>query len=329
MCYVTSLFSVIGGNRVKEKGYERLKIERIATISLIIVTLLWGTTFVVVQNAIEFVEPFTFNAFRFILATLILLPFLLRRKHKNAITLKQVLITSGIGFMLFSGYLLQTFGLIYTTSSKSGFITGLCVVLVPVFLYLFYRERSNWATVLACFIALFGLSFLTLGNRLSVNIGDVLTLFGAIAFAIHIILTGKFTKQMDALTFTTIQLATVGIFSTIAACIFELPKAPLSKDLFTNSTFIFAVIVTAIFCTSIAFWVQMFAQKHISSTKAALIFILEPVFAAITAVVFGGETLTSHTLIGGTFIVGGMLLSEIPMPKRAKNVKEEAIYKEM
>lgn len=306
-----------------------MKIERIATISLIIVTLLWGTTFVVVQNAIAYVEPFAFNAFRFILATLILLPFLVKRKQTNKLSLKQVLITSGIGFMLFSGYLLQTFGLKYTTSSKSGFITGLCVVLVPVFLYLVYREKSNWATVIACFVALLGLSFLTLGDSFSINIGDILTLFGAIAFALHIIFTGKFTKQMDALTFTTIQLVTVGIFSTISSLIFEDPKVPFSKELWTNSTFIFAVVITAVFCTSIAFWVQMFAQKHISSTKAALIFILEPVFAAITAVLFGGETLTTQTLIGGTFIVGGMLLSEIPMPKRTKNVKEEAIYKEL
>lgn len=307
----------------------RLRIDRIATISLIIVTLLWGTTFVVVQNAIAYVEPFAFNAFRFILATLILLPFLLKKKLKNNINMKQIFITSGIGFMLFLGYLLQTFGLKYTTSSKSGFITGLCVVLVPVFLYIIYRERSNWATVVACFIALFGLSFLTLGDSFSVNIGDILTLLGAIAFAFHIILSGKYTKQMDALTFTTIQLSTVGISSSIFSLIFEDLSVTFSKELWVNSTFIFAVIVTAVFCTSIAFWVQMFAQQHISSTKAALIFILEPVFAAITAVLFGGETLTTQTVIGGSFIVGGMLLSEIPLPKRSKAINEEVIYKEM
>ncbi len=311
-------------------GDERLRIDRIATISLVIVTLLWGTTFVVVQNAIAYVEPFAFNAFRFILATLVLLPFLIKRKQKSKLTLKQIFITSGIGFMLFLGYLLQTFGLKYTTSSKSGFITGLCVVLVPVFLYLVYREKSNWSTVIACLIAMLGLSFLTLGDSFSINIGDVLTLIGAIAFAFHIILSGKFTKQMDALTFTTIQLATVGISSSIFSLIFEDSSVSFSKELWVNPTFIFAVIVTAVFCTSIAFWVQMFAQQHISSTKAALIFILEPVFAAFTAVVFADETLSIQTIIGGTFIVGGMLLSEVPLPKRrTKKNKNDVVYKEM
>ncbi|MEH7401792.1 DMT family transporter [Gottfriedia acidiceleris] len=303
-----------------------LRIDRIATISLIIVTLLWGTTFVVVQNAIAYVEPFAFNAFRFILATLVLLPFLIKRKQKTKLTVKQIVITSGIGFMLFLGYLLQTFGLKYTTSSKSGFITGLCVVLVPVLLYLVYKERSNWSTVIACLIALLGLSFLTLGDSFSVNLGDVLTLIGSVAFAFHIILSGKYTKQMDPITFTTIQLATVGISSTIFSLIFEDTYVSFSKELWVNPTFLFAVIVTAVFCTSIAFWVQMFAQQHISSTKAALIFIFEPVFAAFTAVLFANETLSIQTIIGGTFIVGGMLLSEVPLPKkRTKEVKNEAI----
>ncbi|WP_158095050.1 DMT family transporter [Gottfriedia luciferensis] len=306
-----------------------MRIERIATISLIIVTLLWGTTFVVVQNAIAYVEPFAFNAFRFILATLVLLPFLVKRKQKSNLSFKQVMITSGIGFMLFTGYVLQTFGLKYTTSSKSGFITGLCVVLVPVLLYLVYRERSNWSTVIACLIALLGLSFLTLGDSFSVNLGDILTLFASIAFAFHIILSGRFTKQMDPITFTTIQLATVGVCSTIFSLIFEDNSVSFSKELWVNPTFIFAVIITAIFCTSLAFWVQMFAQQHISSTKAALIFIFEPVFAAFTAVIFANETLSIQTIIGGTFIVGGMLLSEVPLPKRRSNeVKNETIYKE-
>jgi drug/metabolite transporter (DMT)-like permease len=304
---------------------------RIATISLIIVTLLWGTTFVVVQNAIAFVEPFAFNAFRFILATLVLLPFWLKKKDKTKITLKQGLVTSSIGFILFLGYLLQTFGLKYTTTSKSGFITGLCVVLVPVFLYLFFKEKSNWATVIACIIALLGLNFLTLGNNLSINIGDVLTLLGAIAFAFHIILSGKYTKQMDPITFTTIQLGTVGLSSSISSLLFENNSNSFSSELWTNSTFIFAVVVTAVFCTSLAFWVQMFAQQHISSTKAALIFILEPVFAAITAVIFADETLTTQTVLGGILIVGGMLLSEVPLPKRlkVKEISEKPIYKEM
>lgn len=308
-----------------------MKIRRIATISLIIVTLLWGTTFVVVQNAIAYVEPFAFNAFRFILATLVLLPFWLKKKDKTKITLKQGIVTSSIGFILFLGYLLQTFGLKYTTTSKSGFITGLCVVLVPVFLYLFFKVKSNWATVIACIIALLGLNFLTLGNNLSINIGDVLTLLGAIAFAFHIILSGKYTKQMDPITFTTIQLGTVGLSSSISSLLFENNSNSFSNELWTNSTFIFAVIVTAVFCTSLAFWVQMFAQQHISSTKAALIFILEPVFAAITAVLFADETLTSQTVLGGILIVGGMLLSEVPLPKRSKvkKINENPIYKEM
>jgi drug/metabolite transporter (DMT)-like permease len=303
---------------------DQLKKEVLATILLVFVTFFWGATFVIVQNAIAFIEPFSFNAVRFLLAALILLPFWLKN-YKGGLTVKQILISCGVGFISFTGYLLQTFGLLYTTSSKSGFITGICVIFVPVFLFLLFRERSSFGTIIACIIALFGLKVLTSDDHFSFNIGDALTLCCAVAFAFHIILSGKYSKEINPLTFALIQIVTVGVCSSICSLLFEKTGRIFSASLWQNNSFVFAVIITALFCTSIAYSIQMFAQKHISSTKAALIFILEPVFAAMTSVLYGGETLTMHTIYGGALIVGGMFLSEIPLPKKFSKVKNEAM----
>ncbi|EEL51368.1 Transporter, EamA [Bacillus cereus Rock3-44] len=195
----------------------------IAPLALLFVSFIWGATFVVVQNAMSFVGPFTFNGVRFLFAGIILLLIQLIFSKKTS---KQEIQHSSIaglivGFFLFVGYLLQTFGLLYTTSSKAGFLTGLSIVMVPILSFLFLKQRATPFILLGITIATGGLYLLTAGDSLQFNIGDILVLGCAIAFAAHILINGIFSKKISPLLLSTSQVLSVGIFSSICAFLFE------------------------------------------------------------------------------------------------------------
>src|SRR3954463_14530814 len=170
-----------------------MKPSLFADLSLLFVTLIWGTTFVLVQNAIDFLPPFAFNGIRFSLAALLLFFCLLFFDFKQIKQLNLKLLGSGvfIGFWLFLGYVTQTIGLLYTTTSKAGFITGLSVVLVPLFSMFLLKHYPSKNAVFGIITATLGLFFLTLTDVSGLNMGDGFILICAISFGMHIIITGK------------------------------------------------------------------------------------------------------------------------------------------
>jgi len=280
---------------------ERKSTQLWADISLLIVTAFWGTTFVIIKNILANIEPFSFLALRFLLSTLLLLPFLLRKDGFS----KQGIFFGGIaGFFLWLGYILQTIGLKYTTAANSGFITGLAVVMVPVLSSIINKRSLTRGVIAGTLLSFTGLFIMSFDPRAGFNLGDLLTLAGALFFSMQIVSVERFSPDFPAASLTVGQIAVVGIFSLPAAFFLETPLRPYPAEVY------YAIVFTAVFATILAFLVQSKAQQFTSASHVALIFTLEPVFALIFAVLFGGETLEPKQGLGAFLILAGMLAAE-------------------
>ncbi len=268
---------------------------------LVVVTAIWGCTFVVVKGALADASPLPFLAVRFMLAGLLLLAILGRGQVDRA----TILPGSILGLFLFAGYLFQTWGLIYTTPSKSAFLTGFSVILVPVIMML-SGFRMGSATLVGGVLGLFGIYLLVAPSGMAaVNKGDLLTLAGAFSFAVHIVLVGHYTKKFSFLHLVPVQVLVVGLLSLGA-----LPFVP-NQTLHFTGRLVGAILVTAVLATGVAFSVQNWAQQYTPAAHTALIFALEPVFAALSSRLVIGEHFGGRVLLGSGLILAGMVISEI------------------
>ena len=268
---------------------------------LVVVTAIWGCTFVVVKGALADASPLPFLAVRFMLAGLLLLAILGRGQVDRG----TILPGSILGLFLFAGYLLQTWGLIYTTPSKSAFLTGFSVILVPVIMML-SGFRMGSATLVGGVLGLFGIYLLVAPSGMAaVNRGDILTLAGALSFAVHIVLVGHYTKKFSFLHLVPVQVLVVGLLSLVAL--------PFVRDqtLHLTGRLVGAILVTAVLATGVAFSVQNWAQQYTPAAHTALIFALEPVFAALSSWLVIGEHFGGRVLLGSGLILAGMVISEI------------------
>jgi drug/metabolite transporter (DMT)-like permease len=299
----------------------------VADISLLLVTIIWGSTFVLVQNAIDFLEPFSFNSIRFLAAAILLIFCLLIFKKEQLKQLDVKLLLSGvfIGFWLFLGYATQTIGLLYTTSSKAGFITGLNVVLVPLFSMMLLKQFPSKNAVFGVLTATIGLFLLTMTDVTSMNIGDGFVFICAVSFALQIIYTGKFSNKYPTLLLTVIQISTVAVLSIISSFIFEDWRKSFNPDILLTKDVLIALVITSIFATALAFLIQTNFQKYTSATRVALIFAMEPVFAAITGYYWADERLSYSALVGCILIFAGMIFAEMPTNKIPLHRKNKSL----
>jgi drug/metabolite transporter (DMT)-like permease len=280
-----------------------------AHVLLVLNTVVWGVTFVVIKDALAHITPLYFNAIRMTLAALCLAAIYWRRMLR----LDRAALRYGaiLGIFLWAGYEFQTTGLVHTTPSKSAFLTGVSVVLVPVFLTLIWRRRVNQWTVTGVLAAFIGLYLLTVpaGEHMfdvsSVNRGDLLTIGCAIAFAFHIILLGRATKKHAFEQMAVLQTAVAALLMFLTIPVLERPQAVWSPRV------LWAIAITGILCTAVAFSIQAWAQQFTPPTHTALIFALEPVFAWITSYFVLNERLGSRAAFGAVLILGGILLSEL------------------
>lgn len=276
--------------------------ELLAELLLLAVAAVWGTTFVLVKNALADIGPFYFLAQRFLAAFALLWAMYWRRVRASwRRALRPALF---IGLLLFAGYALQTVGLMYTTAANSGFITGLNVALVPLLAAALYRQRPDGGTVLGAGVATLGLALLSLSAEWRINYGDVLTLGCAVAFALQIVGVGRYAPRQDAVVLAVLQVGVVGVVSAAAAVALE--PAPL----FSPPVW-WALAVTTVFATALAFVVQNTMQCFTTAARTALIFASEPVFAGATAFVALGEVLSVRQLLGCALILAGMIMSEL------------------
>ncbi len=268
---------------------------------LVTITFIWGSTFVIVKGALQNASPLPFLAVRFALAGALLILVLWR----GPIDFKAILPGVVLGAFLFGGYVFQTWGLIYTTPSKSAFITGSSVIIVPLLMVL-GGARLRAANYVGALLGLLGIYFLVVPAGFgSVNRGDIFTLFGACFFAIHIVLVGRFIQRFAYQHLVPIQVLAVGLLS--------FASLPIDRSRLLHWTWglAAAIVVTAVFATGFAFSVQNWAQQYTPPAHTALIFALEPVFAALTSRVVVGERLGTKALLGAGLILLGMIISEL------------------
>ncbi|RFU65482.1 DMT family transporter [Peribacillus glennii] len=291
-----------------------MKKTSISDFTLLFVVFIWGATFVMVQNAISFLEPFSFNAVRFLMAFLLLLVWYLLFSHKKMIAWNTALLFSGakLGLWLFLGYAFQTFGLLYTSPAKAGFITGLSVVLVPLFSLALIKQKPTRNALLGVTAATLGLYLMTVVENSSFTIGDVLVFLCAISFAMHIITTARFAGVFPALPLTIVQIFTVSLLSFISGAFFEDFSVVLNPGVMLKTEVWLALFVTSSLATAFAFLAQTYFQAYTSPTRVAVIFAMEPVFAALTSFFWIGERLTYNSIAGCLFIFLGMILAELP-----------------
>jgi drug/metabolite transporter (DMT)-like permease len=289
---------------------------------LLLVTAFWGATFPVVKNATDLaaggVPTYWFLAARFTLAAL-LLGVLFWRKLKAA-PLKTWAAGTLVGSFLFAGYALQTFGLAYTTSAKAGFITGLCVVMVPVLAVVWLKRKPLPGTWLGVATATAGLALLSLNADLVPTYGDLLVFLCAIGFALHIAAVSRYAGPHDPTALAVIQ---IGVAAALSWALHLWDKGTLAPGVPDVQWFggpahvVTAWLICGVLATAAAFLLQNVLQPYTTPTHTALIFSAEPVWGAIFSFLLLGELLTLRGYIGAGLILAGMLLAELPIGKKA------------
>ena len=274
---------------------------------LVYCALIWGSTFYIVKDVVATVDPMALTGYRFLISALMLAPWALTRPHPSR-SLKEGVI---LGALLMILYVTQTAGLVYTTASNSGFITGTFIFFVPAFLYLFFREMPNRGQWFAVALAGGGLWLLT-GGLSGFNRGDALTIFAAMAYAAHLLATDRFVKFHDD-----IILIAFHQFWFCGAASMLLCGATTNSSAVPSAEAWRWILFLALLPNLSAFYIQMTAQRCTPPLKVGLIFSLEPVFAALFAWTLGGEVFTKRGAFGGLLIILGMVTGELSKKRRA------------
>jgi len=274
------------------------------------IAFIWGSTFVLVKEALNDASPLVLNSARMVVAAVLLAIFY---RKKIAVLTKPALIAGVVvGIFLYLGYAFQTSGLKLTTPSKSAFLTGTSSVLVPLALVAIWRTRIHPWRVAGIVLALIGLFLMTvpgggtgLADFAKVNLGDILTIGCAICFTFHVIFVGRTSQRFPFEQVAVLQVGTTAILMTVSTPLLEHPYFR------PTATVIAAVLITGILCTAVAFTVQSWAQQFTPATHTALIFTTEPVFAWLTSFIYLHERLGLRAGAGALLILGGVLVSEL------------------
>lgn len=304
---------------------------------LLLTAAIWGFAFIAQRAGMEHVGPFMFNAIRFAMGSLVLVPLVILRHHRSQFSVPishssthpfphssthspspspdatippsrhRYIALPGpalAGIALFLGASFQQWGIVYTTAGKAGFITGLYVIIVPI-LGLFWHQRPRWGTWTGAVLAAIGMYLLSFSGTLTVNIGDILVLGSAFFWATHVHIVGWLTGRMDSIRLACIQFAVCSLFSVIGA---------LATETFVMENILLAavpILYAGLMSTGVAYTLQVVAQKDVPSSNAAIIMSLEAVFAVLGGWLFLAEISPLRGLIGCTIMFAGMILAQI------------------
>jgi drug/metabolite transporter (DMT)-like permease len=274
-----------------------------AELALAGVTIMWGTTFVIVKAALADISTFLYLALRFSVAAIVLV--LIYRKAVRRAALGPGLLAGGL---LFTAYVFQTLGLKLTTPSKSAFLTGLSIPLVPLASSLVYRSKPRVVEVAGILVATFGMVLMTLpaaAAPFAISRGDLLSFLCAVTFALHIVVIAHYSPIMGFESLAVIQIVVAAVAGLVLS-----PFAEPVRFHLTAGTVV-TILVTGLLATALAFTTMAWAQQYTSATRAALIFALEPVVAWITSYVLTGETIAFRGKVGAAAILAGILLVEM------------------
>lgn len=292
---------------------------RLATLLLVALTAVWGSTFFLIRDLVETVPPVDFLALRFSLSAVIMVVVFWR--PLRALTRKQVLVGVGLGALYGLAQIFQTQGLATTSASVSGFITGTYVVLTPVFTAVLLRERVAGSTWAAVGLATAGLALLSL-NGFAIGVGEAITLLAAALYALHIVGLGRYSASEIATGLSVVQMVVIALLCVVGAVPggIVLPASPGQWA---------SVLYMVVFASIASLWVQTWAQAHMPATRAAIVMTLEPVFAAFFAVTLGDETATLRMVAGGALVLAAMYAVELLARRRPGELPVETLHHEV
>jgi drug/metabolite transporter (DMT)-like permease len=274
-------------------------VRLIYTLLLVAVTAVWGWTFVVVQDAIVLYGVIPFLAVRFVLAGAALAPI-----YATKLTRRTLLVGSGIGVVLTAGYLFQTTGLLFTTPTNSGMITGLFVVFAPLADRLLFGANLSRQVLLAVVLSLVGMVLLAGGGPEGANWGDLLTLLCAAALGLHIALLSRYAASYHAGALTLAQILAMALLFVVAWPFFDTIALP-------QPAVWVALLVTGLLASAGAFLVQTTVQQHIPAARTAIILTMEPVFAALFGYWLAGDRLVAIQILGALMILSALVIGEV------------------
>ncbi len=289
------------------------------SLILSITAIIWGSSFVLQKLGMNYMEPFTYGAARFLLGALILVPIIfvfnlkakknIKAEAKNELQSKRKakdLYLGGIlcGCALFLGASSQQWGITTTTAGKAGFITALYIVLVPIF-GIFTKKKISLLTGLGVLLAVIGLYLLMIREGFTVQIGDAYVLFGTLFWALHIVIVDIFAEKTDGLKLSFIQFLTAGLLSTFSAIAFE----HFDLEMLVLNAII--IILIAGLIVGVAYTLQVIGQKYTNPTVAAIILSLEAVFAVLSGALFLGEAMSSRELLGCLFMFVAVVITQV------------------
>lgn len=282
--------------------------------------LIWGSSFLIVKNSMDAMQPHTLIAMRFTIGCLLLsIIFHKRLKKIN----KEYFIKGGIiGTFLFLGYSLQTIGITDTTPGKNAFLTAIYCVIVPFLFWAVDKKKPDAFNIIAAFTSVVGIGLVSLSGNFTIRMGDSITLLGGIAYAAQVVAIAKFAKEKDPILLTIIQFGYTAVYAWIVSLLFE----DFPRQL--NSQTFFGLLYLAVFATAVAILFQNIGQKYTNPAPAAIIMSLESVFGVLFSVIFYHEQITLKLFFGFLLIFIAVIISETKLDflfknKRVENVQED------
>lgn len=287
----------------------------IPILAILVCCMIWGTTFVAIKSISNKIDPFLLAFLRSTIASLVLFPIIIFSKHRSCL-LSQTAIKYGFitGLILGGIYVLQTIGLKFTSSNHGAFISSSAVIIVPILLVLFGKEIINFKQFISIIIIFTGLYFLTNSSSdQAFNQGDWISFIAAFVCALHIIFSGYYVRKTVFLGLIFYQFLFSAIISLIGVYInYNISKKPIQFEMESLNSILYLGLLGTLFC----FFVTVWAQKYVSTIFTALIFSLEPIFAASTSYVCYGETLSSIEIVGGIAIISGLYFYNLKTLKK-------------
>jgi len=270
---------------------------------LLLMTVIWGSTFVLTKFILESASPFVYVAIRFTIASILFATLFYRKLRvisKNALIKGFIL-----GVLLFSGFVLQTVGMKFTTASKSAFITGLMVVFTPIFQFIIEHKAPKQGNIIGVVFVAIGLYLLTSPQGSEFNIGDALTIVCAVLFSIYTVYIGIYGKIHDPAHLSFVQFVVTAVFATLAIPFLETARLNISSHFLLNLAYL------AIMPTVVALYIMAKYQKYTTPTRSAIIYSMEPPIAAFFAFWIIGEQIGLSGVVGGVLILFGIIVSEL------------------
>ena len=280
-----------------------------ADIMLILVTLGWGASFYLIDITLEDMGPFSLNAFRFILAFLVVVIFSYRKLKINKVLVKYSFMA---GVMLALAYITSTYGIIHTSLSNAAFLASMSVLFTPVFAFFFKGQKPSAKFKLVLIMCLVGMGLLTLNEALRPALGDVFSILCALTFSVNLLVVESAVSkpEVDAYTLGVGMLGVVGLIMLVMGLIFENPHLPTTPTYWASALFL------SLFCTGLAVIAQAVAQQYTSASHVGIIFTLEPIFAAFVAYFLAGEVLKPRGYVGAGLMILAVLIMEIDFGRK-------------